>query len=342
MTERTALITGGTGFIGSHTVVELLTAGYAIVIIDNLSNSTRTVLDHIRRITGPAADRVTFYDYDLLNAADVDAVFAAHRIDFVIHFAALKAVGESVAKPVEYYRNNLCGLLNLLDAMQRHGVDRIIFSSSATVYGNPTAVPVTEETPLQPPSNPYGQTKVMAERILADYARAHPAASVVLLRYFNPIGAHPSGLLGENPRGVPTNLMPVITQVLVGRLPQLRVFGDDYDTPDGTCVRDYIHVVDLARGHVLAVKRLFAGAGVETYNLGTGRGYSVLEIVRAVEKAAGRPVPYTVAARRPGDVPAIYADCSKAARELGFTAAFGIDAMCADSWRWQSAFPNGI
>ncbi|ELP87457.1 UDP-glucose 4-epimerase, putative [Entamoeba invadens IP1] len=342
MTHQTALVTGGTGFIGSHTVVELLEQNYDIVIIDNLSNSSEKVIDHILQITKVDKSRITFYNYDLLDISLIDEVLDKHNIDFVIHFAALKAVGESVTHPVMYYRNNLNGLMNLLDSMERHKIFKIIFSSSATVYGDPETVPVSEDTPLQKPSNPYGQTKVMVEQILTDFSKVHPDASVVLLRYFNPIGAHKSGLIGESPLGFPTNLMPILMRHLSGKLPVLSVFGSDYDTRDGTCIRDYLHVVDLAKGHVAALKVLKNAYGTNIYNLGTGKGSTVLEVIHAMEKASGRKIEYKMVDRRPGDVPVIYAECKKAEKELGWKTELDLEQMCEDSWRFLQTFPNGI
>ena len=332
------LVTGGTGYIGSHTVIELLNADNDVVVIDNLVNSSKEALKRVEEITGKS---VKFYEEDLLNKDAVMKIFDMEKPDAVIHFAGLKAVGESVAKPLEYYNNNITGTLNLLYAMREYGVKNIIFSSSATVYGDPAFVPITEECPKGEITNPYGQTKSMLEQILTDMAKAYPDWRVVLLRYFNPIGAHESGRIGEDPQGIPNNLVPYITQVAVGKLKCLGVFGDDYDTPDGTGVRDYIHVVDLAAGHVAALKKFNDEPGVSIYNLGTGRGYSVLEIVHAFEKACGKEIPYEIKDRRPGDIAVCYADSSKAERELGWKAKFDLDKMCEDSWRWQKNNPNG-
>ncbi len=332
------LVTGGTGYIGSHTVIELLNADNEVVVIDNLVNSSKEALKRVEEITGKS---VRFYEEDLLNKDAVVKIFNTERPDAVIHFAGLKAVGESVAKPLEYYNNNITGTLNLLYAMRECGVKNIIFSSSATVYGDPAFVPITEECPKGEITNPYGQTKSMLEQILTDMAKAYPDWRVVLLRYFNPIGAHESGRIGEDPQGIPNNLVPYITQVAVGKLKCLGVFGNDYDTPDGTGVRDYIHVVDLAAGHVAALKKFDDEPGVSIYNLGTGRGYSVLEIVHAFEKACGKEIPYEIKDRRPGDIAICYADSSKAERELGWKAKFDLDKMCEDSWRWQKNNPNG-
>ncbi|KAL7714209.1 UDP-glucose 4-epimerase [Entamoeba marina] len=334
--NQTVLVTGGTGFIGSHTVVELLENGYDIIIIDNLSNSHKSVIQRILQITKAKEERITFYEMDILDYSKLCEIFERHTINFVIHFAALKAVGESVSKPIEYYRNNLTGILNLLQAMQDHNVWKIIFSSSATVYGKPTSIPVNENTPLQKASNPYGQTKVMTEQILTDFANAHQEASVILLRYFNPIGAHKSGLIGEEPLGIPTNLMPIITKVLIGKIDKLQVFGDDYDTRDGTCIRDYIHVVDLAKGHVSSLKKLLQENGIFVYNLGTGEGYTVMEIIYAMEKATGKHINFTIVGRRDGDIPSIYSECKKAEEELNWKASLTLDDMCVDSWRWQT------
>ncbi len=335
----TILVTGGAGFIGSHTCVELLNSGYDVVIMDNLYNSSRKAVDRIEQIAGK---KVTFYETDMLDREGVEEIFQKEKIDAVIHFAGLKAVGESVAKPLEYYHNNITGTLVLCDVMRKHGVKNIIFSSSATVYGDPAFVPITEECPKGKITNPYGQTKSMLEQILSDFHVADPQWNVVLLRYFNPIGAHPSGLIGENPKGIPNNLLPYVAQVAIGKLPSLGVFGDDYDTPDGTGVRDYIHVVDLAIGHVKAIKKLEDNSGVSIYNLGTGNGYSVLQVVAAFEKACGKKIPYEIKPRRPGDIATCYADASKAERELGWKAERGIEEMCEDAWRWQSMNPDGF
>ena len=334
----TILVTGGTGYIGSHTVVELQNAGYDVVVMDNLSNSSMKVLDRIEAITGK---KVPFYEADIRNREDLEKIFSNEKIDAVIHFAGLKAVGESVQKPWEYYENNISGTLTLLDEMRKHNVKNIIFSSSATVYGNPAIIPITEECPKGVCTNPYGWTKHMLEQILTDIQKADNEWNVVLLRYFNPIGAHKSGTMGENPNGIPNNLMPYITQVAVGKLDHLNVFGDDYDTPDGTGVRDYIHVVDLAKGHVKALKKLEPGTGLSLYNLGTGVGYSVLDIVKNFEEANGVKIPYVIAPRRAGDIATCYSDASKAEKELGWKAENGIREMCEDSWRWQKNNPNG-
>lgn len=332
------LVTGGAGYIGSHTVVELQEAGYDVVVIDNLSNSSEKSLARVEKITGKP---VRFYKTDILDREGLEEIFAKEAIECCIHFAGLKAVGESVAKPWEYYYNNISGTLVLVDVMRKHGVKNIIFSSSATVYGNPAFIPITEECPKGQITNPYGQTKGMLEQVLSDMQKADPEWNVILLRYFNPIGAHKSGTIGENPNGIPNNLMPYITQVAVGKLKELGVFGNDYDTPDGTGVRDYIHVVDLARGHVKAIKKIEENPGLEIYNLGTGCGYSVLDIVKNFEEASGVKIPYVIKERRAGDIATCYADASKAERELGWKAEYGIKEMCADSWRWQKNNPNG-
>ncbi|SHI53861.1 UDP-glucose 4-epimerase [Butyrivibrio fibrisolvens DSM 3071] len=334
----TILVTGGTGYIGSHTVVELQNAGYDVVVMDNLSNSSMKVLDRVEAITGK---KVPFYKADIRNREDLEKIFSQEKIDAVIHFAGLKAVGESVQKPWEYYENNISGTLTLLDEMKKHNVKNIIFSSSATVYGDPAIIPITEECPKGVCTNPYGWTKHMLEQILSDIQKADNEWNVVLLRYFNPIGAHKSGTMGENPNGIPNNLMPYITQVAVGKLDHLSVFGDDYDTPDGTGVRDYIHVVDLAKGHVKALKKLEPGTGLSLYNLGTGVGYSVLDIVKNFEEANGVKIPYEIAPRRAGDIATCYSNAEKAERELGWKAENGIREMCEDSWRWQKNNPNG-
>jgi UDP-glucose 4-epimerase len=335
--KSTYLVTGGTGYIGSHAVIELMAAGHDVVIIDNLCNSKPSVLDRIERIAGR---RPHFEIIDLRDRPALRKVFSSHRFDSVVHFAGLKAVGESVQKPLEYYDNNISGSMALVECMLAAGVKTIVFSSSATVYGEPASVPIREDFPLST-SNPYGRTKLMIEEILRDVAAADPAWHVALLRYFNPVGAHSSGLIGEDPNGIPNNLMPYIAQVAAGKLKELPVFGNDYLTPDGTGVRDYIHVVDLVRGHLAALDVLRHRPGVLTVNLGTGRGYSVLEMIRAFSEASGKPVPYRVVGRRPGDVAQCFADPSLARDVLGWSAQFGIDAMCADTWRWQQwAFKN--
>ncbi len=332
------LVTGGVGFIGSHTVVELISAGYEVVILDNLCNSNMKVLDRIEAITGK---RVPFYEADIRDRVALENIFKKESIDSVIHFAGLKAVGESVEKPLEYYDNNIAGTLILLDVMRENGCKNIIFSSSATVYGDPAIIPITEECPKGVCTNPYGWTKSMLEQIMSDMQFADKEWNVVLLRYFNPIGAHKSGTMGENPNGIPNNLMPYITQVAVGKRAELGVFGDDYDTHDGTGVRDYIHVVDLAIGHVKALKKIEEKAGLNIYNLGTGVGYSVLDVVKNFEEASGVKIPYSIKPRRAGDVAVCYSDASKAKRELGWEASYGIKEMCEDSWRWQKNNPNG-
>lgn len=332
------LVTGGAGFIGSHTVVELQNAGHEAVIVDNLYNASPKVVGRIEAITGK---KVPFYQVDVRDEAALAKVFDAEQPDAVIHFAGLKAVGESVRKPWEYYENNIGGTLTLLKVMKAHDCKNIIFSSSATVYGNPAFIPITEECPKGVCTNPYGWTKWMLEQILTDMHTADPSWNVILLRYFNPIGAHKSGTIGENPNGIPNNLMPYITQVAVGKLKELHVFGNDYDTPDGTGVRDYIHVVDLAKGHVCALKKLAPGSGVNIYNLGTGHGYSVLDIVKNFEAATGIHIPYVIDGRRAGDIATCYCDASKAERELGWKAQYDIKDMCEDSWRWQQQNPNG-
>lgn len=332
------LVTGGVGFIGSHTVVELQNAGYDVVVLDNLCNANPKVLDRIEAITGR---KVPFYKADIRDREALNEIFEKESIDSVIHFAGLKAVGESVQKPLEYYDNNISGTLVLVDVMRQHGCKNIIFSSSATVYGDPAFVPITEECPKGVCTNPYGWTKSMLEQILSDIQKADNEWNVVLLRYFNPIGAHKSGTIGENPNGIPNNLMPYITQVAVGKREELGVFGDDYDTPDGTGVRDYIHVVDLALGHVKALKKIEEKAGLKIYNLGTGCGYSVLDVVHNFEKASGVKIPYSIKPRRAGDIATCYADAAKAKEELGWEAQYGILEMCEDSWRWQKNNPNG-
>ena len=332
------LLAGGAGYIGSHTAVELLTAGHDVVIVDNYCNSCAEAVNRVEEVSGK---KVVSYEADVKDKVAMAKIFAENKIDCVIHFAGLKAVGESVSKPLEYYSNNISGSLVLFDEMRNHNVKNIIFSSSATVYGDPAFVPITEECPMGEITNPYGRTKAMLEQILTDIQKADPEWNVILLRYFNPIGAHKSGKIGENPNGIPNNLMPYITQVAVGKLKELGVFGNDYDTPDGTGVRDYIHVVDLAKGHVKALKKLEDNSGLSIYNLGTGKGYSVLDIVKNFEAATGVKIPYVIKPRRAGDIATCYCDASKAAKELGWTAENGIREMCEDSWRWQSNNPNG-
>ena len=332
------LVTGGAGYIGSHTCVELLNAGYDVVVVDNLYNASAKALDRVREITGKD---LTFYEADVLDAPKMDEIFKKEQVDCVIHFAGLKAVGESVVKPLEYYKNNINGTLVLCEAMRKNGCKNIIFSSSATVYGNPAFIPITEECPKGTPTNPYGWTKWMIEQILTDLHTADPEWNVILLRYFNPIGAHKSGLMGEDPKGIPNNLLPYVAQVAIGKLKWLGVFGDDYDTPDGTGVRDYIHVVDLAAGHVKAINKIKENPGVKIYNLGTGKGYSVLDVVKAFSKACGHDVPYEIKPRRAGDISTCYSDASLAKKELGWEAKYDIDEMCEDSWRWQTMNPNG-
>lgn len=325
------LVTGGLGYIGSHTCVELMAAGHEVVVVDNLSNSKQTVFDRVCRIAGKP---FVFLAVDVRDRTGIENVFAQHSIDAVIHFAGLKAVGESVEQPLRYYDNNIAGSLVLFETMEKFGVKILVFSSSATVYGDPASVPIFENFPLSA-TNPYGRSKLMIEEILRDVAVADPSWRIALLRYFNPVGAHESGLIGEDPNGIPNNLMPYVAQVAAGELPRLSVFGMDYPTPDGTGVRDYIHVVDLALGHLKALEKLQSRPGVATYNLGTGRGYSVLEMVAAFERASGRAVPYQVVNRRPGDIAACYADPSLAKAELDWVAERGVDEMCADAWRWQ-------
>ncbi|WP_346697074.1 UDP-glucose 4-epimerase GalE [Thermophilibacter mediterraneus] len=340
--DTCVLVTGGAGFIGSHTVVELLTRGYRVVVVDDLSNASAKVMDRIATIVGDeAASNLTFHEADVNDRSALSKIFDAHRIDRVIHFAGFKAVGESVSKPIEYYANNIGNTLTLVDVMREHGCTSIIFSSSATVYGDPDSLPLTEESPKKPATNPYGWTKWMIEQILTDLHTADPAWNVVLLRYFNPIGAHPSGLMGEDPKGIPNNLVPYVAQTAIGKRDAVHVFGNDYDTPDGTGVRDYIHVCDLASGHAAALAWMNGRTGVEVFNLGTGRGTSVLEIINAFSKACGHEVPYVIEARRPGDVTANYADCTKARELMGWEARYTIDDMCRDSWNWQSHNPNG-
>jgi UDP-glucose 4-epimerase len=331
------LVTGGAGYIGSHTCVELLNAGYEIIVVDNLSNSNEESLKRVKEITGKMLE---FYKVDLLNREALRSVFAREKIDAVIHFAGFKAVGESVQIPLTYYHNNITGTLVLCEVMKEYGVKNIVFSSSATVYGDPHSVPITEDFPLSA-TNPYGRTKLMIEDILRDLYVSDNLMNIAILRYFNPVGSHKSGRIGESPNDIPNNLMPYISQVAVGKLSVLSVFGSDYPTPDGTGVRDYIHVVDLAIGHLAALKKLDTKPGIVTFNLGTGRGYSVLEMIKAFEKASGKIIPYRITSRRPGDIATCYGDPSKAKREMGWSAVRNIEEMCADTWRWQSANPNG-
>jgi UDP-glucose 4-epimerase len=331
------LITGGAGYIGSHTCVELLNSGYEIVVVDSLINSKEESLKRVREITGKD---LKFYKVDLLDKEKLENIFITENIESVIHFAGLKAVGESVVVPLRYYNNNITGTLTLCELMQKHGVKNLVFSSSATVYGDPHKVPIEEDFPLSA-TNPYGRTKLMIEEILGDLYKADSTWNIAVLRYFNPVGAHKSGKIGEDPNGIPNNLVPYISQVAVGKLKELSVYGSDYHTPDGTGVRDYIHVVDLALGHLKALEKLKSNPGIESYNLGTGNGYSVLEMISAFANASGREIPYKLAPRRPGDIAACYADPSKAKIELKWSAKKGIDEMCADSWRWQLNNPNG-
>lgn len=335
---KTTLVTGGAGYIGSHTLIELINNNFEVVVIDNLANSSRESLRRVEQITG---HDIPFIEADVRDQSALDDIFTTYDIDSVIHFAGLKAVGESVAKPLEYYDNNLVSTLALLEAVRKHSVKQLVFSSSATVYGSPSELPLRETSTVGVGlTNPYGKTKYMIEQIVQDYCAADPAFEATILRYFNPIGAHQSGQIGEDPNGIPNNLLPYVAQVAVGKLQSVGVFGDDYDTPDGTGVRDYIHVVDLARGHVAALQHMKAGANI--YNLGTGSGTSVLEIIKAFSKACGRDLPYEIKPRRAGDIAACYADCSKAERELGWRAELSIEQACADSWRWQSQNPNGF
>ena len=335
---KTTLVTGGAGYIGSHTLIELINNNFEVVVIDNLANSSRESLRRVEQITG---HEIPFIEAGVRDQSVLDDIFTTYSIDSVIHFAGLKAVGESVAKPLEYYDNNLVSTLALLEAMRKHSVKQLVFSSSATVYGSPNELPLRETSTVGVGlTNPYGKTKYMIEQIVQDYCAADPAFEATILRYFNPIGAHQSGQIGEDPNGIPNNLLPYVAQVAVGKLQSVGVFGNDYDTPDGTGVRDYIHVVDLARGHVAALQHMKAGASI--YNLGTGSGTSVLEIIKAFSKACGRDLPYEIKPRRAGDIAACYADCSKAERELGWRAELSIEQACADSWRWQSQNPNGF
>ena len=332
------LVTGGLGYIGSHTVVELLNSGYDVVVIDNLSNAKPKVKDIVEDITGKTFD---FYECDIRDENALDKVLGKHNFDCCIHFAGLKAVGESVREPLMYYENNISGTISLIKALSKHNCKNIVFSSSATVYGDPEIIPITEKCPKGQCTNPYGWTKSMLEQVLTDVQKANPEWNVVLLRYFNPIGAHESGRMGEDPNGIPNNLMPYITQVAIGKREKLGVFGNDYDTPDGTGVRDYIHVVDLAKGHLKALGAINRKCGLEIYNLGTGKGYSVLDVVKNFEKASGVKIPYEIMPRRAGDVASCYSDPSKAEKELGWKAEYGIYGMCRDSWNWQSKNPNG-
>lgn len=332
------LVAGGAGYIGSHTCVELLNEGYDVVIVDDLSNSNEKVIGRIQKITGKS---VEFYKENVCDETAMRKIFSENKTDAVIQFAGYKAVGESVSKPLEYYKNNIEGTLSICGAMREAGVKKIIFSSSATVYGDPAEIPITENCPKGICTNPYGWTKWMIEQMLADMSKADPEMKVTLLRYFNPIGAHQSGLIGEDPKGIPNNLLPYIAQVAVGRLEKLNVFGDDYDTPDGTGVRDYIHVMDLARGHVLALKHMEEQSGTEIFNLGTGHGYSVLDVVKAFESACQKEIPYVIRARRDGDIACCYCDPTKAEKILGFKAQYGIEEMCRDSWNWQKNNPMG-
>lgn len=332
------LVAGGAGYIGSHTCVELLERGYEVVIVDNLSNSSEEALERVQKITGKT---LKFYKGDLLNREDLNPIFEQENVEAVINFAGLKAVGESVRKPWEYYHNNITGTLILCDVMRQYNCKNLIFSSSATVYGDPAEIPITENCPKGEITNPYGQTKGMLEQILTDLHTGDPEWNVMLLRYFNPIGAHECGLIGEDPKGIPNNLVPYIAQVAVGRLDCLGVFGDDYHTPDGTGVRDYIHVVDLAVGHVKAIEKMKISKGVNVYNLGTGTGYSVLDVMKAYEKASGKKIAYEIKPRREGDIATCYCDAAKAKEELGWVAERGIEEMCTDSWKWQSMNPDG-
>lgn len=332
------LVTGGAGYIGSHTVLELLNNGYEVVVADNLSNSSEEAVRRVEELTGK---KISFYTTDIRDKDALNELFDKEDIDAVIHFAGLKAVGESVSKPVEYYENNIAGTLNLIEAMRNHDVKNIIFSSSATVYGDPAQLPITEECPKGTCTNPYGWTKWMLEQILTDVHTADPEWNVILLRYFNPIGAHESGRIGEDPNGIPNNLLPYVAQVAVGRLKEVGVFGNDYPTPDGTGVRDYIHVVDLANGHVKALDKIKEDCGVKVYNLGTGKGSSVLDVIHAFEKACGKPIPYVIKPRRAGDIAECYASSDLAKKELGWQAQYDLEDMCASSWKWQSMNPNG-
>jgi UDP-glucose 4-epimerase len=331
------LVTGGAGYIGSHTCVELLAAGYEVTVVDSLINSRK---ESIRRIEEISGRKLIFHKVDLLDKPELDKVFQEAAVAAVIHFAGLKAVGESVSMPLHYYTNNITGSLVLFEVMAQHGVKNLVFSSSATVYGDPASLPIKEDFPIKA-SNPYGWAKVMIEQILQDLNHADPSLNIALLRYFNPVGAHPTGRIGEDPKGLPNNLVPFISQVAVGKLQELKIFGNDYPTPDGTGVRDYIHIMDLASGHIKALEKLGSNPGLVTYNLGTGKGYSVLEMVDAFAKAAGKKIPYKIVERRPGDIASCYADASKAEQDLSWKAARDIDDMCVDTWRWQTQNPNG-
>lgn len=331
------LVAGGAGYIGSHTAIELLESGYEVVIVDNLSNSNSIVVDRIKELSGK---EIKFYNIDITNKDEMHIVFKENNIESIIHFAALKAVGESVEKPIEYYSNNLISTLNLFELMREYGVKKFVFSSSATVYGDPHTCPILEDFPLSV-TNPYGRTKLMIEQMLVDISKADKSLDIALLRYFNPVGAHKSGRIGEEPNGIPSNLMPYITKIAVGKLKELSVYGNDYPTHDGTGVRDYIHVLDLAAGHVKALQKLEENPGLVVYNLGTGKGYSVLDLVKAFSKASGKEIPYKIVGRRAGDVAMCYADSSKAEKELGWKAKYELEEMCQDSWRWQSMNPNG-
>ena len=331
------LVTGGTGYIGSHTCVELLEAGHDIIVVDNLSNSKYESLNRVRRITDKTLE---FYKVDLLDRNDLNSIFKSHKIDTVMHFAGLKAVGESVSIPLQYYHNNITGTLTLCEVMEENNVRNMVFSSSATVYGNPHKVPITEDFPLSA-TNPYGRTKLMIEEILKDLHTSNDNWNIVLLRYFNPVGAHPCGLIGEDPNGIPNNLLPYISQVAIGKMSRVSVFGNNYPTKDGTGVRDYIHVVDLATGHLKALDKILSKSGVSIYNLGTGQGYSVIEMIEAFRKASCKDIPFEIVDRRPGDIASCYADASKAKEELGWAATKNIDQMCEDAWHWQTNNPNG-
>lgn len=334
----TILVTGGAGYIASHTNVELLNEGYDVIVMDNLCNSSKESIKRVEKLTGK---KIKFYETDMRDLEGLETIFKENKIDAIIHFAGLKAVGESCAKPYEYYDNNINGTLNIIKMMKKYDVKKLVFSSSATVYGEPKTVPITEDMPVGGVTNPYGRTKFMLEEIFKDICKADSTFDIALLRYFNPIGAHESGVIGESPNDIPNNLLPYVAKVAVGVLEKVNVFGDDYPTPDGTGVRDYIHVVDLARGHVCAVKKLLENPGLVIYNLGTGNGYSVLDVIKNFEKACGKTIPYVIAPRRAGDIPTCYSDSSKALKELGWKAEFGIEKMCEDTWRWQSNNPNG-